>query len=352
MNGVPIRLVTVVCAAILMMPGAAPAQWLRQPTRGIPRTADGTPNLTAPAPRTSEGRPDLSGLWEAGPRFESDLKPADTQPWALAKSREREANPASDGWSTLCLPPGPMITFSGPLKIAHGPDAVTILYEVPNNFRQIFTDGRPLPQDPNPTWQGYSIGRWDGDTFVVETIGFNDKSWLGRPGYPHTEALRVTERYRRRDFGHLDVQIAFDDPQAFTRPWTITSELLFQSDTEMLEFVCNENERDRQHFVQPSSTSSAITVDPAVLARYAGVYDVPTPRGLIKATVRIEGDQLMIDAQAQGSGVMVPLSQTTFRFRGASLEFVSNENGEVTHLVVHVVEGDFKGARLSGPIAP
>ena len=117
-------------------------------------------------------------------------------------------------------------------------------------------DGRGLPKDPNPTWQGYSVGRWDGDTLVVDSIGFNDKSMVGRPGYPHTEALRVTERYRRRDFGHIDLQMTIDDPKAYTRSWTIHTELVLEADTELLEYVCNENEKSRQHFVQPSTSSS------------------------------------------------------------------------------------------------
>lgn len=348
MNAVSIRMLTVVWAACVLMPGDAPAQWLKQPTKGVPRTADGKPNLTAAAPRAADGKPDLSGLWETGPKYETDFTPADAHSWALAKSRERQANPAADGWSTLCLPPGPMITFSGPLKIVQAPEAVTILYEVPNNFRQVFTDGRALPNDPNPTWQGYSIGQWDGDTFVVETIGFNDKSWVGRPGFPHTEALRVTERYRRRDFGHLDVQTTFDDPKAFTRRWTVNTELVFHPDTEMLEYVCNENEKDRQHFVQPSSTSSAITVPPALLAKYAGVFEVPAPRGLTTLSFTVQGDQLLSEVQGRGRGpvVAVPLSQTMFQLQGAAIEFVSNEKGDVTHVIAHVVEGDFKGRRI------
>jgi len=336
--------------SLLFLPSPGPGQWLTQPTVGIPRTADGKPNLIAPAPRTPDGKPDLSGLWHAGPKFDVDLKPSDVQPWAQTKSREREANPAADSWGILCLPPGPMITFSGPLTIVHTPAAITMLYEVPNNFRQIFTDGRRLPTDPNPTWQGYSIGHWDGETFVVETSGLNDRSWIGRPGYPHTEALRVTERYRRRDFGHLDVQTTFDDPKTFSRPWTITTELLFDADTGMLEYVCNENEKDRQHFVQPSPTSSSGSrVDPAILARYAGVYQVMTPRGQTNATITVQGDRLMADVPGRGSGPMVPQSATHFTFAGATIEFVTNEKGEVPYFIVHVVEGDFKAPRLEGP---
>jgi hypothetical protein len=243
-----------------------------------------------------------------------------------------------------------MVAFSGPMKIVHTPQAVTVLYEVPNNFRQIFMDGRRLPVDPNPTYQGYSVGTWDGDTLVVETIGFNDRSLVGRPAYPHTEALRITERYRRRDFGHIDLQTTVDDPKAFTRVWSFTTELLYDPDTELLEFVCNENEKDRQHFVQPGANSTAtVHVDPAVLAKYAGVYEVMTPRGLAKATFSVEGDQLMVNVPGFGNGPVIPQSQTMFQFRGAIVEFVSNERGEVTHLVIHAVEGAFKGARLGGP---
>ena len=343
----PVRDLALALATAFLIPSAAGGQWLTHPTVGIPRTADGKPNLSAPAPRTMDGKPDLSGLWHAGPKFDSGFTPPDAQSWAQAKVRERDANPAADSWSTLCLPPGPMISFSGPLKIIQTPHLVTVLYEVPNNFRQIFMDGRALPNDPNPTWQGYSVGRWDGDALVVETIGFNDKSLVGRPAYPHTELLRITERYLRRDFGHIDLQMTVDDPKTFARSWTMTTELLYDPDTELLEFVCNENEKDRQHFVQPTSTqTSEIHVDPAVLAKYAGVYEVMTPRGNSTATISVEGDQLMAEVIGFGSGRMIPQSPTMFAFRGAVVEFVANENGGVTYLIVHAVEGAFKGPRI------
>jgi len=344
------RAAAVGLAAVLLYPFGGAAQWLTERTRGIPRSADGSANLAAPAPRAADGKPDLSGLWHAGTKYESDLKPSDVMAWAQAQSRAREANPSADSWGVLCLPPGPMITFTGLLKIIQTPAVVAILYEVPNNFRQIFTDGRTLPTDPNPTWQGYSVGRWDGDTLVVESNGFNDRSWVGRPGYPHTEALRVRERYRRRDFGHIDVQMTIDDSKTFTRPWTMTTELLFDADTELLEFVCNENEKSRQHFVQPQSTGSAeIRIDPAVLARYAGVYRVTTPRGESNATITVEGGQLMADVPGIGSGPMVPQSATMFQFRGAVVEFVPNEKGEVNYFIAHAVEGDFKSPRIDKP---
>ena len=336
--------------AVLTLPSVGFAQWLTHPTAGIPRTADGKANLSAPAPRAADGKPDLSGLWQAGAKYESDFTPSDAQDWAQAQVRQREANPAADSWSTLCLPPGPMINFTGPLKILHTPGIVAVLYEVPNNFRQIFLDGRDLPKEPNPSWQGYSVGHWEGDTLVVDTIGFTDKSMVGRPAYPHTESLRVTERYRRRDFGHIDLHMTVDDPKTFTRVWTITMELSLDPDTELLEYVCNENEKSRQHFVQPQSTSAPeIRVDPVVLAKYVGAYRVMTPRGLATATVSLNGDQLIMDVPGRGNGPMVPQSATMFSFRGAMIEFVPNEKGEVPYLLVHVVEGDFKGPRIEGP---
>jgi hypothetical protein len=337
-----VHAVAVALAAVLLCPFAGAAQWLTERTGGLPRNPDGTANLTAPAPRAADGKPDLSGLWHAGTKYESDLKPSEVRDWALAQSRAREANPAADSWSVLCLPPGPMITFSGIHRIIQTQGIVAILY-----------DGRTLPTDPNPTWQGYSVGRWDGDTLVVQSNGFNGRSWVGRPGYPHTEALRVTERFRRRDFGHMDVQMTIDDPKTFTRPWTMTTELVFDADTELLEFVCNENEKSRQHFVQPQSTASAeIRVDPAVLATYAGVYRVTTPRGESNATITVEGGQLMADVPGIGSGPMVAQSATTFLFRGAVVEFVANEKGEVTYFIAHVVEGDFKSPRIDKPSRP
>jgi hypothetical protein len=334
----------------LLAAATVEAQWLTQPTSGIPRTKDGKADLSAPAPRSHDGKPDLSGLWHATPKYDTDFKTGDALAWSATRARERADNPAADSWSTLCLPPGPMIPFTGPFRVVQTPQITTVLYEVSNNFRQIFTDGRALPKDPNPTWQGYSIGRWDGDTLVVETIGFNDKSFIGRPGHPYTEGLRVTERYRRRDFGHIDLQITFDDAKTFTRPWTVTTELLFDADTDLLEYVCNENEKDRQHFVQPQSSSSTeVHVDPTVLAKYAGVYQMMTPRGPAKATINVQGDQLMIDVPGFGSGRMVPQTERMFAFRGAMIEFVPNANSDVDYLVVHVVEGDFKGPRVSGP---
>ena len=233
--------------ALLATPAAA--QWLNYPTPGIPRTADGKPDLTAPAPRTADGKPDLSGMWQIGGLgYATNITDVDMLPWAQALFKKRVETYATDDPTVGCLPEGPRSGLAGldPLRIVQAPNMVVILYET-GIFRQIFTDGRKFPRDPSPTWLGYSVGRWEGDTLVVDTIGFNDKAWLDVLGHPRSEALHITERYRRRDFGHLDIEMTFDDPKMYTKPFGIkvTHELV--PDSDILEYFCAENERDRAH---------------------------------------------------------------------------------------------------------
>ena len=247
---------------------AAPAlaQWENVKNTNIPRTADGKPNLSAPAPRAPDGKPDLSGMWwmpNLGPantgvppkylnNIAADLKPEEVPmlPWAATLFKQRGADLSKDFPYTRCLPTGPMIhSFPAPWKVIQTPGLVVILYENSMAYRQIFTDGRVLSKDVNPAFMGYSVGHWEGDTLVVETAGYNDKTWLDFSGHPHTDALQMTERFRRRDFGHLEIRITFDDPKAYTKPWTVTigPELYLGGD--LLESVCNENEKDLQHLV-------------------------------------------------------------------------------------------------------
>jgi len=206
----------------------AAAQWLKYPTPGTPRLSDGTPNMTAPTPRTADGKPDLSGVWRgAGPLYRfniaEDLKPEDIQPWAEALFLQRVRDSRKDSPLARCLPVSiPFHNFFNLTRIVQTPGLVLILYESPNSpHRTVFTDGRDLPKDANPTWLGYSVGRWEGDTFMVTTTGFNDKGWLDSAGHPQTESLRITERLRRRDFGHMDFEMTIDDPKVFTRPFTV-----------------------------------------------------------------------------------------------------------------------------------
>lgn len=244
-------------AALCFLTAAtAPAQWLDRKTKGIPRTEDGRANLTAPAPRSADGKPDLSGIWMVpGLKYliniAADLKEVPFQPWAAAEYKQRVDNRGKDDPNNFCLPSiiPEKIAVTSPWKIVETPGLTLILYESRTIFRQIFTDGRPLPKDPNPTWQGYSVGRWDGDTFVVESTGFNGKGWLDTNGHPVTDALHVTEKYRRKDFGHMDVEITIDDPKAYTKSWTIHENPELQPDTELIEYICEENNRDIGHFV-------------------------------------------------------------------------------------------------------
>src|SRR5690242_15719093 len=225
------------------------AQWLDHPTPGIPRSADGKPNLTAPAPRTSDGKPDLTGLWNMSNNYVADLKPAEVQPWVQRLVQQRAEDFNKDDPRYQCLPEGPSYsTRGGTQRILQTPAMMVILNE-DLTYRQIFMDGRALETDPNPSWMGYSVGHWDGDTLVVESSGFNDRTWLDGRGHPHTEALHMTERYRRTSFGRLEIEVTFQDPAAYSRPWTVRGGAQLAADTELLIAVCNEGNSGREHWV-------------------------------------------------------------------------------------------------------
>jgi hypothetical protein len=341
------------------MATCAPAQWLNYPTPGIPRTPDGKPNLSAPTPRTPDGKPDLSGLWMlgAGPghlaNVTADLKPSEIQPWADALFKQRLGNIGiDDPWTIDCLPAGPRQILSGgngPARIIQTPAVVVILYE-DLVYRQIFLDGRALPKDPNPSWMGYSVGHWEGETLVVESTGFNERSWLDMGGHPHSEALRTTERYRRTTFGHMQLQVTFDDPKAYAKPWTISYGVNFAPDTEMLEFVCAENEKDRAHLIGRTAAEKKVTVSREILSKYVGVYEQVSKTGTAMTArtynITLEGDQLMIEIGGTGKIPLIPLSETTFspRLLG-TYEFVKDDRGVVTHLMAYSTEGDLKAVR-------
>jgi hypothetical protein len=228
------------------------AQWLSVPVPGTPRTPDGKPNLNAPVPRAADGRPDHSGIWRVeSNRFNNNLLPdgveAPMLPWAAELYERRVATFGHDRPMTWCMPhgvPDAMTVLNLPFKIVQTPVVTIHLYEEFHTYRQIHTDGRQLPVDPDPNWYGYSVGRWDGETFVVDTTGFKEGSWLDNNGHPHTEALRTTERFRRINFGRMELTVTIDDPKAYSRPWTSdTLGFNLQADTELLEHLC-ENNRD------------------------------------------------------------------------------------------------------------
>jgi hypothetical protein len=253
----------IICASItVLVLVCAPlqAQWVKVPPANIPRMPDGEPNLSAPSPRLPDGKPDLSGIWRPDNKyagrlqnFAVDLKVEDVpfQPWAKALFDERKTGAHSkDEPSAQCLPQGvPRVNAAaGQWKVVQTPGFIVIVYEAFNIFwRQIFLDGRELAEDAPPTWLGYSTGKWDGDALVVDTKGFNGKAWIDQLGKPSTEALHVIERFRRTDFGHMEIQITIDDPKAYTKPWTVTEQVRLLPDTELMEAICNENNRDLEH---------------------------------------------------------------------------------------------------------
>ena len=253
------------------------AQWLLQPAAGVPRTPDGKPNLTAPAPRTADGKPDLSGVWanpwatagrgrgaapppapapaggipeatfgNVGAGFKDGLP---LQPWAAELVKQRMADFSKDNPDAHCLPMGFMQFHEHPQfrKIIEAPGMILIIYEANFGLRQIFMDARSVPKDPEPWWYGYSLGKWDGDTLVVQTVGFTDDIWLDINGNPLTSAGKVTERFRRVNYGTLEIEITVDDPKAYTRPWTVKVSQRIAPDTELNEFICED--RDAPHYV-------------------------------------------------------------------------------------------------------
>jgi len=330
-------------AVSLLLPVSLCAQWLDLRTPGIPRTSDGKPNLAAPAPRTPDGKPDLSGLWRGGNRAPypyvvdviQDIKDeAIFKPAAEAVLHKRLAELGRDWPPRHCLPLGPAEGLVGTYRIVQSPTVVAFLFnaDVGDDYRQIFLDGRELPKDPNPTWHGYSVGHWEGDTLVVETAGLNDRSWLDMAGHPHSERLHVTERFQRIDFGHMDLQITFDDPETLTRPLSIREVVNYMPDTEMLEGVC-ENERDAPHLVGQTA-SRGVEVSAAILVTYAGTYElrdaVPgMPPGFPPPyTVTFADGQLYVGALR-----LIPQSETRFQeFDGSYVEFSRDASGAIAGL--------------------
>ena len=332
------------------------AQWLNFKQPGIPRTPDGKPDMKAPAPKAPDGKPDLSGLWGGGEPYPgptpytgdviSDTKDeAIFRPAAEALYQKRLEDLGRDYPPLHCLPIGPVQGLVETYRIIQSSTVVALLFNssglnVGDEYRQVFLDGRELPRDPNPTWHGYSVGHWEKsesgtsksesgtgeDTLVIETAGFNDRSWLDRAGHPHSENLHTTERLRRIDFGHLQYQITFDDPETMTRPLTLQRIRNYQADTDMLENVC-ENERDATHLV--GKAPKGVKLSPSVLSKYAGTYELReggpgVPRQPIKITL-VNG-QLYV-----GALPLIPQSETSFQYLdGNQLDFSQDAAGTVT----------------------
>ena len=262
-----------VCIATVGMATLGFGQWLRYPTEGIPRKADGTPDYTARAPRLQDGKPDLSGIWHAaqtnrcvngngeaipcgreiggsplGGNLGRNLPGGSLpyQPWAAKLSQERHAALNIDDPHVRCLPDNPPRSWTLPhlTKAVHTPKLLILLYEVNAMYRQIFIDGRPFPEDMNPTWNGYSVGHWEWDTLVVESRGFRDNLWIDTWGSPMSDEGKMTEKIRRLNFGTMEIELTIDDPKVYTKPFTVTLTESLEADTDLSDEFCLEGEKD------------------------------------------------------------------------------------------------------------
>ena len=331
------------------------AQWLKHPAPGVPRTRDGAVNLSAPAPRTPDGKPDFSGVWgmDAGPSLfyiPGDLKPDEIKPFVGELIRERTENFQRDDQAVRCLPEGPRLNHfpALPKKIVQTPTLMIILSE-DLTYRQIFLDGRSLPADPSPSFMGYSVGHWEGDTLAVESVGFKDATWLDFAGHPHTEKLRMTERYRRINVGRLEIDETFEDKEIYSRPLKVRVSGTLVPDTDLLEYVCAENERDRPRLTgtvtEERKSFTPVQVAAATLRQYVGTYDFRWPEN---PTVPSLWPIAMMDGMLTLNGApLVPLSDTVFIWADSNrIEFVKDRQGRVTHFLATFVEGDLMVKRV------
>ncbi len=332
-------------AIMLLLASATPAaaQWLTLPTPNVPRLEDGTLDQSAPVPRAATGRPDLSGLWRPS-RVQGDLNERSKfQAWVSALIDEREARYFADDPRFSCLPSGPSnITIAsnsyGLRRILQHPSMIAMLYN-DMTYRQIFMDGRELERDPLPTWMGYSVGRWDGDTLVVESNGYNGKTWLNR-GLSHTDQLRITERYRRVDFGHIEVNVTYEDPGAFESELHAVIDMEFVADDEMLETVCNEaysGERSGWTSEVSQVGEAAVALSPDEFANYVGTYKGVYLGNAVTVEVTIEDGELYMQRNNAPRAPLIPQSETAFIHSGLGFVFSFGDDGVATEVSeVHV----------------
>lgn len=307
-------------ALVLAMPLLSRAQWLDIKSVGIPRLPDGKADMNAPWPKLADGRSDLSGLWisVSSAAYHMNVLPGQAAIMTEAGARlfrERSAKLGSGFMAVTCMPFGPVAMLSnegGPTRIDQSAASIAFLFGN-MTFREIHTDRRALPKDPSPAWMGYSTGHWEDDTLVIESNGFREETWLDPLGHPHSEQLRLVERLRRRDFGHLEYEVTFTDPVYYRQPFTVKGDMNYLPDYERVEYVCNENERDRSHLRGISLPSPAVELPANVLNRYAGVYKARKFDQTLKFEVR-NGQLCMFDGPARYpfEYPMEPLSENEF----------------------------------------
>jgi len=339
--------------ALLVATTPAGAQWVDRKTPDIPRKADGTPNLTAAAPRAPNGKPDFTGVWNSEPPASRPVA-ANLQPSVNDLVRQRQQEYFKTRPAYQCLPSGPEAEkFGGWKRILQTPTAIAILSD-DLTYRVIHMDGRTLEANPAPNWMGYSVGRWEGDTLVVDSNGFNEKTWASRYGVSHTEALQTTERYRRSDLGHLQVEVTFTDPRVFVKPWSVSLEMELVADTEMLEAIC-EKSSDEWAGGLSDAANQAVSVPPDVLAKYVGVYSGLYQGNRRTVEVTLSGGELiatLVSDEALKGAVppavprtLIPQSQTLFEGLGLGYQFIVDDKGVATAVVEIHVSGPYKYPR-------
>lgn len=341
--------------ALVLCLGSTPslAQWLDRPWHGIPRTADGQPDLSAPTPRGPDGKPDLTGIWNGEPPL-ARLDPTILQPWVMELALQRQQEYYKTRPYYQCLPSGPEVEQSADWKRIVQTPAMIVILDEELTYRVVHTDGRELEANPVPSWQGYSVGRWEGDTLVVESNGYNEQTWVSRRGVSHTEQLHITERYRRPDFGHLQVDVTITDPGAFFEPWGYTVEFELAADTDMLEAVCDHSSESWSGNLS-DFTDRAVSVPTEILEQYVGAYtgvyggtertfDVTLEDGQLIATITRGYTSSGLGAAGLGEGAprtLVPQSETQFDGLGLGFRFVVGDSGVAEELIVTHISGNY-----------
>ena len=340
------------------------AQWFDWMSPGVPRTADGRPDLVAPVPVMPDGKPDLSGIWVPDDARGSLFDSSKIQGWAQDAMIEAENTFYTNDPRFHCLPSGPSnypagATVGGVRRMVQHPDFIAILHP-DMTYRQVYMDGRALEDEPLlPTWMGYSTGHWEGDTLVIESNGYNDRTWITREGLPHTDKLRITERYRRLDYGHMEVHITYDDAGTFTETVEATVDLMLTPDAGMLEVICNESETGQKHYSGELSQAEMKVVElpESTLQRYVGTYQGPWLGNMIKAEVVLENGALFLIRTPRYSDTggntdsaksrLVPQSETAFDCScGLGFVFTVGESGVATEVSEVHVSGAWPFKRL------
>lgn len=354
-----------VTALLILISSPLHAQWFDWRSPLVPRAEDGRADLHAPVPRTADGRVDLSGLWVPEDARGSLFDKSKIRGWALDAMAEAERQFYTNDPRFHCLPSGPSAypagaSVGGMRRIVQHPELIAVLNS-DMTYRQIFMDGRELEAEPLvPTWLGYSTGRWEGDTLVVESNGYSDRTWLTREGLPHTEQLRITERYTRHDYGRMTLQITYEDPGTFTEPVEATVDLALRPDGALLEIICNESETGRRHYSGhlEQSEEKVVEVPEETLRRYIGVYRGVWLGNTITATVTFEDGGLYLTRSPRYSDTggnvdsdtsrLIPQSENAFDSSfGLGWVFNVNDDGEVESVSEVHVSGAWVFPRVS-----